>query len=58
VDWTYLVLLPDISDETGHIQSNAAHVRRTFSTAIFGDCFEHNLLTISLIDLILLPLAS
>jgi hypothetical protein len=28
-----------------------------FSAALFDDCFEHNLLTISPIDLILLPLA-
>jgi hypothetical protein len=51
VDPTYLVLLSDISGETGH-------VCRTFLAAMFDDCFERNFLTVSLIDLILLPLDS
>jgi hypothetical protein len=57
VDRTYQVLLSDISDETGHIRSKAGHVHRTFSAAIFDDCFGRNFLTVSSIDPILLPLA-
>jgi hypothetical protein len=44
------VLFSDISGE-------AEHVRRTFSALMFYDSFEHNLLAISPIDLILLSLA-
>jgi hypothetical protein len=58
VDRTYPVLLPDISGETGHIQSKAGHVCWAFSVAMFNDYFECNLLTITPIDPILLLLAS
>jgi hypothetical protein len=58
VDQTYLTLLSNISNETGHIRYRARHVCWTFSVVMFDDYFERNLLTISLIDLILLPLAS
>jgi hypothetical protein len=57
VDQTYPVLLPDIFRKTGHIRSKTRHMRWTFSVATFDDYFEHNFLTVSLIDLILLPLA-
>jgi hypothetical protein len=55
---TYLVLLPDISGETEHIRSKFYRVRWTFLAAMFDDCSEHNLLTVSLMDPILLLLAS
>jgi hypothetical protein len=58
VDRTYYVLLPDISSETGHIWSSAGDVYWIFSTVMFDDCFEHNFLTVSLIDPILLLLSS
>jgi hypothetical protein len=53
-----LVLLMDKSDEAGQIRFKVGYVRWTFSAAIFDDCFERSLLTISLIDLILFPLTS
>jgi hypothetical protein len=46
------------SAETGHILSNAGHVHQTVFHPTFDDCFERNLLTVSPIDPILLPLAS
>jgi hypothetical protein len=53
-----MILLSDMSGETGPIRSKAGHVCQTFLVATFDDCFECNLLTVSLIDTILLPLAS
>jgi hypothetical protein len=38
--------------------TQARQVHHTFSAATFDDRFERNLLTVSLIDYILLPLAS
>jgi hypothetical protein len=58
VDRTYLILLPDISSDTGHIWFKAGLIRRAFSAATFDDCFEGNFLTVSPIDPILLLLAS
>jgi hypothetical protein len=52
------VLLPDISGEDGQIRSKTRYVCHTFSAVLFNDCFERNLLIVSLIDLILLLLAS
>jgi hypothetical protein len=45
VDQTYPTILPNISTETGHIWSEARHVRWTFLAAMFDDCFAHILLT-------------
>jgi hypothetical protein len=58
VDWTYPVILPDISGETGHIQYKGGHVRWTVFSPMFVHCFRHILLTECPFDSILLLLAS
>jgi hypothetical protein len=58
VDRIYPTVLPDISGETGHIQSKAGHIGWIFSVGMFDDYFKHNLLTVSPIDPILLSLTS
>jgi hypothetical protein len=50
VDQTYTPFFRIYPAETGHIRSKAGHVRWTVSAAIFDDCFDRNLLTVSLID--------
>jgi hypothetical protein len=52
-----LALLLDKSSETGQIRFKAGHIRQTILVAMFDDYFRRNLLTVSLIDPILLPIA-
>jgi hypothetical protein len=60
VDQTSPVLLPDKSDtvQGGLVQLKGRQVYADIFSSTFDDYFEHNLLTISLIDHIFLPLAS